>query len=369
MTQYLLVALSVLAAMAIYVFVLRLWLAPLPSWSERLTATTSDGWQIPLYYYPAAGGSRGAVLCVPGIYANAATFDVDPQHSLAAHLAAEGFGTYCIELRSLSRGHRARRFGRFRHAARYHEYLALDLPAALEAVCAHSGEAQVAYLGHSMGGMLFNPLGAMTTRISRAVTIGSMGRLGRMHTWQHLVRWPLYFMERFAFVRFLPHFFVQQASAYLLAPLVGFEPFVARRFVAPAHRERAADRRYFFSAVANTPTTVIFDFARMMHVGVMGTEKEDYEALTAQNKVPTLVIAGTVDRIAPEPLVRAGFDQLGGEKEYLRCVGFGHCDMVYSRAAQAEIWPAIVAWLRAGDRTKMTRIPLATSTAPPFSST
>ena len=146
-------------------------------------------------------------------------------------------------------------------------------------------------------------------------------------------------------MRFLPHFFVQQASAYILAPLVGIEPFVARRFVAPVHREASADRRYFFSAVANTPTTVIYDFARMIYGGVMRSEANDYEALTARNHVPTLVIAGTADRIAPESLVRAGFERLGGEKKYLRCEGFGHCDLVYSRAAQAQIWPAIVEWL------------------------
>jgi pimeloyl-ACP methyl ester carboxylesterase len=343
-----LIALAALTAIALYVLLLHLWLSPRPSWNERLTATTRDGWPLSLYYYAPSGPSRGAVICVPGIYANAATFDVDPAHSLALHLASQGFATYCLELRSLTRGSRARRFGRFRHAARYHDYLSLDLPAALEAVCAHSRRERVHYIGHSMGGMLFYPLGSQTARIDRAVTIGSMGQLGRMVGWRRWLHGPLRLLERAQLVRFFPHVYAREASAYLLAPLVGVEPLITQRFVAPAHRESAADRRYFFSAVANTPTTLIFDFARMIRAGVMGDEANDYEAMTRDNHIPTLVIAGTADRIAPERLVRAGFDLLGGKKEYLRCEGFGHCDMVYSRAAHRDIWPAIVTWLGDG---------------------
>ena len=284
------------AAVVVYIFVLRWWLAPHPSWSETSSPqTTSDGWSLPLYYYPPLGSPRGAVLCVPGIYANAATFDLDLR-------AQPRRPSRRARLRDLlrgaaldsARGQRARRFGRFRHAARYHDYLASDLPAAARSrMRAQRGYARVHYVGHSMGGMLFYPLGALSPRIARAVTMGAMGQLGRMQTWMHLIRWPPLAHGTAAFHACLAALLCGREIHPRICshPWVGLDPVRGAAFRCDrAHRERAADRRYFFSAVANTPTTLIFDFARMIEAGVIRPKINDYEAMTADNHVPTLVI-------------------------------------------------------------------------------
>ncbi len=283
---------------------------------------------------------------VHGIYSNAMTFDIDPEHSLARHLAAQGYAVYALSLRGIGPGGtRHRRFGRFRHAAIFSDYLQRDLDAALSQVSAHSGFAKVHYLGHSMGGMLFYPFGAIAKeRLGRAVTIGSMGRLGRWKGWRRALASPFTLLRAIGFFSLLPHLFAREASRYLLAPLVGIEPFVARYFVAPANRERAADRHYFFAACGNTPTLLLLDFARMLKVGVFGDGQVSYENLCQENRVPTLVVAGSADRVAPERYVRFAYEQLGGEKEYLLKANYGHVDLLYSRAAQREVWPRIVEW-------------------------
>jgi poly(3-hydroxyalkanoate) synthetase len=59
------------------------------------------------------------------------------------------------------------------------------------------------------------------------------------------------------------------------------------------------------------------------------------------NRIPTLVVAAGADRIAPLPLVRLGYESLGGEKEWALFDGYGHTDLMMGDAARKNVWPVI----------------------------
>lgn len=85
-----------------------------------------------------------------------------------------------------------------------------------------------------------------------------------------------------------------------------------------------------------------------------GDDGTDYTAALAGLDLPALFIAGAGDHLwAPPTACRALFDRVGsGDKTFLLCgratrfsEDFDHVGLVVSRAARAEIWRAIRAWM------------------------
>ncbi len=322
-----------------------------PGWDELHIVTTQDGWTLPLYRYRTEN-PRAAALLVHGIYSSMAVFDLGPEESLARHLSNEGYDVYCLELRDMGRhGRRVRRWRVASEGASFDDYVRHDLPAAIDHVVETSGFETIDYVGHSMGGMIFYPYGGTEhgqKHVRRAVTLGALGGLPARGWLRYLpIPWGL-------IVR-IPHYGVREAARYLLAPLVGIGWLVEARFLNPRHASRAARRRYFATGVANSPHTLLRHFGDMYRDATTMSRdgRDDYAALLASNAVPTLVLAGQRDKIAPLTLVRAGYDALAGEKKW-RVFGkdngsrfdFGHTDLVFGGAARREVWPLIDQWLR-----------------------
>jgi predicted alpha/beta hydrolase len=117
----------------------------MPEWAH---ATTSDGVRLALRRFRPAGAPRGVVLCTHAMWANGSS-----QLRFAAAAAEAGLDCWVLDFR----GHGASvppspRVGGWN----FDDYVERDLPAALEAVARGSGAApgQVAYLGHSLGGLV-----------------------------------------------------------------------------------------------------------------------------------------------------------------------------------------------------------------------
>ena len=79
----------------------------------------------------------------------------------------------------------------------------------------------------------------------------------------------------------------------------------------------------------------------------------DYRAGLSGARQPALFISGSVDLLAPPEAVRAACALWAGEKEYwiaskeTTSTDYGHSDLIFGRRAPEEIYPRIVAWLRA----------------------
>jgi pimeloyl-ACP methyl ester carboxylesterase len=140
---------------------------PLPDMapSEVVEAHTDDGWTLPIYHH--AGPGR-PVLLVHGMAANHYNWDWRREHSLAAWLQERGWDVWVPALRGDvdARGPSPE--------YSFDDHAEHDVPAILDAVRAATGEAKVAWVGHSMGGMLFYTTSQlMPERVSAAVVIGS----------------------------------------------------------------------------------------------------------------------------------------------------------------------------------------------------
>ena len=115
---------------------------------SELRAHTGDGVSLAITRVrDASKPSRGAIMLQHGLASNGGAFLV-PQQSFAEHLARLGYDCYVTELRGAGKSEAPK------EEAGFDAYVEHDLPALIDAVLASSGRDKLAYLGHSMGGIL-----------------------------------------------------------------------------------------------------------------------------------------------------------------------------------------------------------------------
>ncbi|HSN89991.1 MAG TPA: alpha/beta fold hydrolase, partial [Anaeromyxobacteraceae bacterium] len=129
------------------------WLAVPGGEDELLHAATRDGWRLALARRrPRAPARVPPVLLCHGLAVNRQTLDFGVErHSLAAFLSRAGFDCFALDLRGHG-GSRPRPGAPRRWTL--DTYLAEDVPAALDAIRAATGEDRVLWVGHSQGAML-----------------------------------------------------------------------------------------------------------------------------------------------------------------------------------------------------------------------
>jgi predicted alpha/beta hydrolase len=117
---------------------------------------TADGWRLELSRFAPAGSGQGAVLLTHAMMASARTL-----RSLAVGLSARGLDVFTLDFR----GHGASAPPRARDADWcFDDYVRFDLPAAIQAVRSTAGCSAVAYIGHSLGGLVGLAAGAPFSR-------------------------------------------------------------------------------------------------------------------------------------------------------------------------------------------------------------
>jgi polyhydroxyalkanoate synthase len=82
---------------------------------------------------------------------------------------------------------------------------------------------------------------------------------------------------------------------------------------------------------------------------------ERFEALD----VPLLVIAGTLDDLAPPASVRPAFERSRSTDRTYRAFPRGHLDLMVGREVPLTIWPLIETWVRVRVRRAAERVPLS----------
>lgn len=86
---------------------------------------------------------------------------------------------------------------------------------------------------------------------------------------------------------------------------------------------------------------------------VSADRRIDYASLLGKIQTPTVLIAGESDIMDDMPSMEKTFALIGSRDKTLLCFGkkdghlddYGHCDLVWSRNAPREIFPAIISWL------------------------
>lgn len=315
------------------------------------TIATPDGARIVLGHVAPRGPAAAlppVILC-HGLAMNRHAFALDPQRSLAAHLASLGRDVWVLELRGAhpeTRG-AATRFSTF------DTYVEVDLPTALTEVCKRTGAKEVDWIGFSMGGMLaYAYLGACQgDRVRRLVTIGSPVKFAA-HPHARGLLPPRPLLAVAGRLRYTPF----RALALLVAPLMlRRAPYRLTRAVRPWNYSNSSLRAAMANSFGDVPTGVTMQFIRWINEGSFDSNdgRRDYDEGLRDIRVPMRVIVGSRDRLAPPPVARYAFDHSGSpEKDFFeigRATGAGreydHLDLVLGNDAPDEVFPLVVDWL------------------------
>jgi pimeloyl-ACP methyl ester carboxylesterase len=299
---------------------------------ELVRAATRDGWTLALgRRCPRAPPRLPPVLLVHGIAMNRQAFDFGVErYSIAAHLAAAGFDCFALDLR----GHGGSRRGPTRRWT-LDTYLEEDLPAALDAIRAATGEESVLYVGHSQGAILGMAACALHPRRIRALValagpahfdaqprLAALVGLGRLGIGRHL--------------RLLAHTVAPFSGYWHPAP---FEIAINMRNV-----ERRVYRRLLANAIEDLQPGVVDQFAACIRDDTFRScdGGVDYRALFPACTQPALFVAAEKDGLAPPAVVEAAFRRWGGPKRFWSCGrDYGHADVLLGRNAPEVVFPMI----------------------------
>lgn len=318
--------------------------------AERHLVKTEDGATIALHRHP---GEGPPVLVVHGISSNHRCWDLSPERSVATALVAAGFDPWLLDLRghgdALTDAEGRRQWGGWT----MDDYGLRDVPAAVDYVLERTGAARVGYVGHSLGGMIgavyASSAPGAQDKLYALIAVGSpldfsdpdplvSGALG-------LARWSLPVVPTDQLAK------VQAAMGGRATPINAMVDAALLNDVSPELRPM------MYRAITSPMTG-----GELRQLGAAAQEGGfvdaqglvDYRGPLAKVTVPTLVIAGRADQIAPVDRVMAFYTAVGAPERRLviagRATGFavdyGHLDLTLGDHAATEIFPLIAEWLR-----------------------
>lgn len=321
---------------------------------------TRDGWPLTVEHFPPAPGTaarrRPVVLC-HGVLANRRFFEVEGDASLPAVLARDGFDVWLVDMRGRpDAGAPGWYFGRRTFDYDLDAFVREDMDAMLGYVVARTGARDVAWVGHSLGGMIaYARLGAMgEPRIGALVTVGSPGFFAPAS--HHLLR----FYELSPALALLPAL-PADSLAWLEATVgVALSPqMLSDTIFQNDNIPRETYRLLEQVGVNDAAKPELRQFLRSVRRGefVSADGSVSYTQALSAIQTPALVIVGRADELA-DPLVGRGvYERLGSRDKELVVAGkaegfstdFGHVDLLVGPAARREIFPRIVRWLEEHD--------------------
>ncbi|MGL5094591.1 MAG: alpha/beta hydrolase, partial [Planctomycetia bacterium] len=332
---------------------------------------TADGWKLVArrYWQPGAtvAGRLPVILC-HGFTYNANFFDLDPNNSLARHLAQRGFDVWVVNLRGAGQSHKwafstqgggeavvGRIFSQLDRSIPESGYVSIDpkfykwdlddyvdhdVPALVALVRQHTGARRVSWLGHSMGG---NVALAYLAKNGQDPQIGRLAVVGSQATMPDNQLMMQYLIEMLT---------SRQAQ------FTG-QPFDSSQAMATFNRLFFNDANVDQNAV-NALTTYGFDapsvglvqqYMALDKSGKLTTadKKFDYSANLKKIVCPVLICGGAVDQIAPPVVQNYLYENVGSTDKTMLVLGrqaglsvdYGHNDSLIGLYAQREVFPSL----------------------------
>jgi pimeloyl-ACP methyl ester carboxylesterase len=326
------------------------WRYALDDRAQKLEIPTPDGFTVVAWYRPAVTRRCPipVVLC-HGLANNHAFMEFRGSQNLAKFLSEAGFDCYSVDLRGAGA---ARTPDEGVWDATIDDHIRLDVPAIIDAVCRRAGSEKVAWVGHSLGGVV--ALGAASTiakeRFAAIVTVGTpvffrfpsqLRWLMRLASWvsvwgqfnTHVLR----LIAPFAGRTRAPAMIAATANMKNLEPRS--QRFLVANVFAPMWR----------GVLRQLEDWLTHDVFRSLDGTV------DYRAGLSTLTMPMLVIGGTADQLAPPSVVRQLFATLQAPVRELVIFGqehghraeYGHGDLIVGQFAHEEIYPVIARFLAA----------------------
>jgi polyhydroxyalkanoate synthase len=321
--------------------------APAALETSELRAHTRDGVSLAITRVrDAARPSRGAVMLQHGLASNGGAFLV-PQQSFSEHLAALGFDCYVTELRGAGKSDKPK------DEAGFDAYVEHDLPALIEAVLECSGHDKLAYVGHSMGGILGLSYGienADAPFSSVLAVCSSLDYRAGKNVYQDLNR----IKPLAKLLPFIPFRMLAQANAWVagVGPVFPPEGMNFNR----KNVERDVLRHCMSTGFERIPIKLLEDLSRTFDVAGFsrGQGSVLYHERCRTYAFPTRLIAGSCDVQCPPETVAATFELLTGckgketfmlGKAYGHAEDYGHFDPLVGKNARQEAWPLMTDFL------------------------
>ncbi len=268
----------------------------------------NDGGQIALHHFPKSNVTGLPVLLTHGTISNA-----DTVRELALYLQSQGFDCWVLEWGGHGQSIESSHKQNFEYPA-FH-----DTPAAIEKILQLTQQKQLHWVSHSGGGHLAlmylarNP--KYEQQIASVVTLGAQatdGALGFKYKVRAVILWGVTY-------------------------LMGHTP----KFLVSVGTE-------------GEPTRLLAQWSKWnVQQKWLGQDGFDYMANLARISVPSFMIAGQGDDIAPPSGCQKFHEAMGGNiKEFLVCSvesgfskDFSHGQLIRGSAAKKEVYPKVSAWL------------------------
>ena len=310
--------------------------------TDQVEWRSADGWRGHVRHYP---GEGPPVLLVHGMSANHYNWDYRSEVSLAAWLADRGWDVWVPDLRG-DPGTEPPSAVAWRNFS-FDDHARYDLPAVLDAVQAATGEAQVSWVGHSMGGMLlYAALSAYPERIRAGVAIASPARFEELQALKRLWRRA----GRLGGSRGRIH---GRAMMFALSPLGRWAPGMGR-ISNPRNMDPGVTRGLSRHAIVDLRRQTQQEVVTWLRAGTLSTADGASSWVAAPpNPVPMLVLAGAGDWLVPasdvvwvctvlpdcEARVVEASSDIGAP--------YGHIDLVLGRNAAVDVYPLVGDFLAA----------------------
>ncbi len=318
----------------------------MPIESTELQATTQDGVVLALRRYrDPSVPCRGSVVMQHGLASNGGAFEV-PQQFFAGHLAALGYDCFVTELRGVGKSGRARKIG-------FDAFIEQDLPALIAKVQAVTGREKLAWIGHSMGGILGLAYGIEhpDAPFSCVITVCSSldYRPGR-NVYQSLNRIrPLAHL-----LPFIPFGWIARLVSYIAGagPILPPERMNFYR----SNVDRAVLRHVMATGFEHIPIRLLDNLATTFDK--LGFSRSSgsmrYLERAGAYTFPTLLLAGSRDVQCPPECIDATLALLTGSTvkravsfgiEHGHVDDYGHFDPLVGKRAHEEAWPVMTGFL------------------------
>lgn len=334
-----------------------------PPDGEPIPLPTADGWTVWVHRFRPEGPARGLpVILGHGFMMNRWCWSLSESGSMPARLAAAGFDVFVAEYRGSGRGRVPPEDRHYLKRAAgldgwgFDDHVQLDVPAIIDGVREITGADRVHWVGHSMGGML----GYAHSLYGGAEGLASVVTLGSPTRFEHV---SALFGPTGPAARRLLTLLPKIHTRFFMLLALPFAVFAPQVVLRTSGSKRWLTRFERMSLLAEafedtSPALAGFFMDRWLHDRhLIPQEAGSYSDLP----VPTLVIAGASDVLAPPRAARVPFEETETDSVAYRLFGdphlppeiagpdLGHADLISGDVAMEHTLPLLISWLGAED--------------------
>jgi pimeloyl-ACP methyl ester carboxylesterase len=319
---------------------------------EKSTCTTSDGHTIALWRYsPRKEKTERThpVVLLHGLASNRFTYDLNPNVSIAKHMASKGWDTWIVELRG-SGDSKSANNNRATDTSWVFEHHVEDVRVALKEIFTQTNK-EIHLIGHSMGAMLLQRTATGPSRdiIRSGVSIAGTFVMENSRWKEFLWLWPI--VENFDTIHTE---YVQK----ILAPMsFRFNTVWDELFFCTDNVDPNVARHMFAVNWEPVSTRLLSQIQTAFTANGLRSQPNNkiYKDTLTKIQTPMLCIAGSKDeqctatdmKKASTLMPTSIFKCMG--KEFGQKHDYGHFDLIVGRDAKTEVWGPIIEFLTKND--------------------